>query len=84
MNHHWRDAALCRRYEAELWFPVGTTGPALAQTINAKRICQICPSAEPCLETALADLSLSGIWGATTHDERKQFVREARQPVPAC
>lgn len=83
MSHHWRDDALCRRHESELWFPVGTTGPAVEQTISAKLICRQCPVRTDCLSHALADLQLSGIWGATTHDERKQFARDVRQVVNA-
>lgn len=77
--HHWRDDALCRRYDPERWFPVGATGPAVDQTINAKLICKQCPSLGPCLTTALSDLRLEGVWGNTTHDERKEFVRNVRR-----
>jgi WhiB family redox-sensing transcriptional regulator len=36
---HWRHMAACRDTSPELFFPVGTSGPALLQIINAKTVC---------------------------------------------
>jgi WhiB family redox-sensing transcriptional regulator len=45
----WREAAACRDADPELFFPVGTAGPALRQIEEAKRICRACPAQAPCL-----------------------------------
>src|SRR5271154_4303009 len=45
----WREAAACRDADPELFFPVGTAGPALRQIQEAKRICLACPAQAPCL-----------------------------------
>ena len=45
----WRETAACRDADPELFFPVGTAGPALSQTEEAKRICRACPAQAPCL-----------------------------------
>jgi hypothetical protein len=41
---NWRDDAACRDADADLFFPVGTIGPALPQIDEAKRICRACPA----------------------------------------
>ena len=38
----WRHRALCRDEDPELFFPIGTTGPALVQIEQAKAVCQRC------------------------------------------
>lgn len=45
---NWREGAACRTADPELFFPVGTTGPALLQIDQAKRICQTCPAQTQC------------------------------------
>jgi Transcription factor WhiB len=41
----WRDDAACRDADPDLFFPIGTTGPALVQIGEAKRICRGLPGA---------------------------------------
>jgi WhiB family transcriptional regulator, redox-sensing transcriptional regulator len=67
----WRDGAACRDLEPDLFFPIGTTGPALVQIDTAKRICERCPVREPCLHWALKSGEDSGVWGGTTGEERR-------------
>ena len=50
----WRHRALCRDEDPELFFPIGTTGPALVQMEQAKTVCRRCPVVESCLDWALA------------------------------
>lgn len=68
---HWRDLAACRHADPELFFPIGSTGPALHQIDQAKRICQACPVQAPCLTSALDHGLAFGIWGGTTEEERR-------------
>lgn len=75
---NWRKNAACRDEDPELFFPVGTTGPAVQQTAAAKRICEHCEAREPCLEFALSSNQDAGIWGGLTEDERRSMKR-ARQ-----
>ena len=39
----WRHKAVCRDEDPELFFPVGNSGPALAQVAAAKKVCNRCP-----------------------------------------
>ena len=73
----WRDDAACLRADPDLFFPVGTAGPALRQVDEAKRICRTCPVRTPCLTWALDQGNSSGIWGGTTEDERRAIRRAA-------
>jgi WhiB family transcriptional regulator, redox-sensing transcriptional regulator len=77
----WRGDAACMHADPDLFFPVGTTGPALRQIDEAKRVCLACPVRTPCLEWALGQGILSGIWAGTTEEER-HAIRHAASAVP--
>lgn len=74
----WRSQAACVHEDPELFFPVGTTGPAVEQSEEAKRVCARCEVREPCLEFAIATNQDAGVWGGLTEDERRS-LRRARQ-----
>ncbi len=69
----WRDVASCRDTDPDLFFPVGTTGPAIEQIENAKAVCAQCDAQAACLEYALATNQDSGVWGGTSEEERRQL-----------
>ena len=73
----WRHAALCRDEDPELFFPIGTTGPAETQVEQAKIVCRRCPAVEPCLTWALETGQDAGVWGATSEDERRALKRRS-------
>lgn len=84
-DYSWRNGASCRDTDPELFFPIGTTGPALAQIETAKIVCGQCPARVECLEFALSTNQDSGIWGGTDEDERRKLRRAwvARQRAAA-
>ncbi len=75
----WRHHAACLGMAPDLFFPVGTTGPALEQTEHAKAVCHHCPVTAQCLEWALATHQDAGIWGGLTEDERRTLRRSRRR-----
>ena len=77
----WREFAACRDTDPDLFFPVGTTGPAIEQIDNAKTVCRTCDVQAACLEYALVTNQDSGIWGGTSEEERRALRRQwvARQ-----
>ncbi|EEJ53842.1 WhiB family transcriptional regulator [Mobiluncus mulieris] len=76
----WRDQAACLTVDPELFFPVGNTGPALAQIEEAKAVCATCAVLDVCLKWALDNNQDSGVWGGTSEDERRALKRRnARQ-----
>ena len=76
-SDEWRRTAACRDTDPDLFFPVGTTGPAIEQSANAKAVCRQCESQTACLEYAIATNQDSGIWGGTSEEERRQMRRQA-------
>ena len=80
-SDEWRRTAACRDTDPDLFFPVGTTGPAIEQIENAKAVCRSCDAQALCLEYALATNQDSGIWGGTSEEERRKLRKQyaARQ-----
>ncbi len=74
-SDEWRRNAACRDTDPDLFFPVGTTGPAIEQIENAKAVCKQCDAQADCLEFALATNQDSGIWGGTSEEERRKLRR---------
>ena len=74
----WQAEGLCRRPENRglTWFPVRGSHPAL--TAACRAVCEVCPVADPCLDFALDDPSLSGTWAGTSQRQR-EAIRKARQ-----
>lgn len=73
----WRDDALCRSTDPELFFPIGTTGSAVVAIEEAKRLCSTCMVNNECLDFALETNQDSGVWGGHSEEERRA-IRRAR------
>lgn len=71
----WRESAACRTVDPDLFFPVGTTGPALPQIEEAKAVCGHCPVREECLRWALDTGQTIGVWGGMSEAERRALRR---------
>jgi WhiB family redox-sensing transcriptional regulator len=79
----WLPDARCVGQDPELFFPVGTTAPALAQISAAKAVCGACPVRGDCLEWALATCQDAGVWGGLDEEERR-VIRRARRRAAAA
>ena len=75
---NWVQRARCRDEDPELFFPIGSTGPAALQVEAAKAICLLCPVRSECLEWSLATAQDAGVWGGLSEEERRA-VRRARR-----
>lgn len=69
----WRQLAACRDSDPTLFFPIGTTGPAIDQIDAAKEICDSCMAQDDCLQYALESNQEAGIWGGYAEDERRRL-----------
>ena len=76
-DYTWRNQAICRDTDPDLFFPIGTTGQALVQIDRAKEVCGECPVKTECLEYALETNQDSGIWGGLDEEQRRNIRRQA-------
>ncbi|MGH8909786.1 MAG: WhiB family transcriptional regulator [Egibacteraceae bacterium] len=75
----WRERAACLDEDPELFFPIGTTGPAIEQAERAKAVCRRCPVRQECLDDALDTGQDAGVWGGMDEDERRALRRQRRR-----
>jgi WhiB family transcriptional regulator, redox-sensing transcriptional regulator len=82
--HDWRDRAACLEEDPELFFPIGTTGPAAAQVEQAKAVCARCPVLAECRSWALDNPRMTefGVFGGMSEDERRAVRRRRRRARP--
>lgn len=74
----WPHGAACAGEETDLFFPIGSSGPALRQTEQAKSICRPCPVRLDCLNFALRAEETVGVWGGTDEYERHDLHKRMR------
>jgi WhiB family redox-sensing transcriptional regulator len=79
----WVHRARCKDEDPELFFPVGTTGPAASQIAQAKAICMQCDVRTQCLEWAMATIQDAGVWGGLSEEERRALRRARRRAEAA-
>ena len=67
---HWRILAACQFADPDLFFPISSSGPALAQVAQAKAICAGCQVQRECLAFAVRTHQVHGVWGGLSEKER--------------
>lgn len=72
----WRDLGHCRDLDPDLFFPIGASGPAVAQAEAAVRVCRQCSVTEACLNFAMNHHQDAGVWGGTTEEQRRNLIRQ--------
>ncbi len=77
-NDGWRHQAACRHTDANLFFPVGSTGSAIDQIDAAKAVCRSCPVQDACLRFAFETNQEAGVWGGKDEDERRRLRKTWR------
>jgi WhiB family transcriptional regulator, redox-sensing transcriptional regulator len=75
----WVHRARCKDEDPELFFPIGTAGPAAAQIAAAKSVCSRCDVRLECLEWAMGTGQEAGVWGGLSEDERRALRRARRR-----
>ena len=75
----WVHRARCKDEDPELFFPIGTAGPAASQIAAAKSVCSRCEVRLECLEWAMGTGQEAGVWGGLSEDERRALRRARRR-----
>jgi WhiB family redox-sensing transcriptional regulator len=74
----WRELATCRGTDLEVFFP--GRGESAEP---ARQVCAACPVRQPCLDYAITNRIVHGIWGGLTERERRAlrsgWVRASRR-----
>ena len=78
LDDRWRVDSACADVDPDLFFPVGVTGPAVAQIAAAKAVCAECAVRAQCLEFAIATNQEYGVWGGASEEERRVLRRQWR------
>lgn len=74
----WRDAALCREVDSDLFFP--EKGQS---TRPAKNVCRRCDVRAQCLAWAVEHDERFGVWGGLSTRERARLARARCPAEPA-
>lgn len=71
----WMEYGVCRQVDPELWHPEKGRGDS---SQAARAICGRCPVRVECLEYALAQPGIMGIFGGTTESQRRRIIDRQR------
>lgn len=75
----WQAGAACRDEDPELFHPVGHSGPAVLQAMEAKAVCRRCPVMDACNQWNVQAGTKFGVWGGTSEDDRRRTSRRGRR-----
>jgi WhiB family transcriptional regulator, redox-sensing transcriptional regulator len=78
MESNWMAVGNCANEPPTVFFPSDGVGVEVA-----KKICEGCPSKEPCLEYALANRIDHGVWGGTSERQRRRILKARRSTSAA-
>lgn len=73
----WQEQARCLKEDPELFFPEkGEVGKIMAK--EAVNVCKKCPVIKECLQHALKNNEIHGIWGGMSPKQRSLSLRRSR------
>lgn len=76
-NPAWMRTAPCAG-KTDLFYPQQHGNGDRATATAAREICAACPHRVKCLEFAIDNAELHGVWGGTTPQERRVIARNRR------
>ena len=78
-DRKWMEQAECLDAPAHIFFFEDEPAFSRVQVRRARALCDVCPVKVRCLEMALANREMFGVWGGTTPLERRQILRQRRK-----
>jgi WhiB family transcriptional regulator, redox-sensing transcriptional regulator len=79
----WQSQGACLNADPDVFFPISVAGASATQIRTARAICAGCAVRSDCIDFAVENREIQGIWGGTTDDERKK-LRRARARAGAA
>jgi WhiB family transcriptional regulator, redox-sensing transcriptional regulator len=70
----WQERAACRGADVELFFSVDEE-----EQKQALELCTRCDVRAECLESAVANREMYGIWGGMLESDRRSLIRDLRR-----
>jgi len=68
----WQARAACRGMDTNMFFPNNGMKP-----VAARAVCDRCPVSKECLEFAVSDWTVEGVWAGTSPRQRQLLRRKA-------
>jgi len=78
MNLSWQERAACKEADTELFFPSDLGSRSYYDYEQINNYCNHCPVQQDCLEYALKNNIMHGIWGGKSRKQRRAITREVR------
>lgn len=72
----WMYQAACAEVGGDLWYPEKGSNGVVIDRVRA--ICAACPVKSQCLDYAMSNVEIWGIFGGLTYKERQKLGREHR------
>ena len=76
MTYNWMSQALCKGNREIQFF-----SEVIDEIKIAKSLCKICPVAPDCLEYAVKNGEILGVWGGLSQRERRKYHRLYRKDI---
>lgn len=75
MSEKWWKSAACLGQDTEMFYPEPGTKGAAKQASEVKVFCKVCSVCSECLDYALKNGEVFGIWGGLTPKERSKLLK---------
>jgi WhiB family redox-sensing transcriptional regulator len=67
----WVEQAKCKEADVKQFFPQREIGHNVSKTV--RKYCEVCPVKQQCLDFAMSQDEIPGIWGGVTRLQRRSF-----------
>jgi WhiB family redox-sensing transcriptional regulator len=72
----WREQAACKNTTTSNFYPEKD------EITHAKKVCEQCPVKQQCLDFAIKNHEVHGIWGGMGYRSRLRYMKQLKQTRP--